>query len=214
VKKLALTIVIAVVLASSAGAQSADFAFHWSPSPTVDNQGQVRPDAVSYEVYVKRGSAAAALLATVSDTLYTLTAEPGIVHRLMVRALDGQGHPSAMSEASDPIYFETIADDDRGVPGAPPGAQLGSNYPNPFNPETRVVYGVPQTVAESDLVRLDIYNLQGQLVRRLAAERSPGWHEAVWDGKNDQGVVASTGMYLTRFTVGTMVTTGKMTMVK
>ncbi len=218
-KAMALKILIPVVLgpillAGAAMAQNVDYDFHWAPSPIIDGDGIVRPEAVSYQVFVRRGTATEELIATVVDTLYTLSAEPGIAQRLMVRAVDSEGRFSPMSLASDPIYFEAGEEENRGVPGMPPVAELGDNYPNPFNPETRVVYGVPESVTGDESMRLAIYNVQGQLVRNLEVDPTPGWHEAVWDGKDERGVVASTGLYLTRFMVGSMVTTGKMTMVK
>ncbi len=203
-----------ILLSGAAVAQNVDYRFHWAPSPIVDDGGLVRPEAVAYEVYVKQGTAAVELVATVTDTIYTHSAAPGVVQRLMVRAVDNQGRFSLLSEASDPIYFEGTEEETRGVPGMPLTAELGANYPNPFNPETRVVYGVPESVIGDEVMRLDIFNLQGKLVRRLDVDRTPGWHEVTWDGKDDRGVVTSTGMYLTRFTVGALVTTGKMTMVK
>lgn len=201
------------LLAGSTRAQNVDYDLHWAPSPPVDDNGNVRTEASGYEVYVQRGIAEEELVATVSDTIYTLSAEPGVVQRLLVRAFDSQGRLSKMSEPSDPIYFE-IEEDDRGVPDLPPTARLGDAYPNPFNPETRVVYGVPDNLSGDELMRLDIYNVEGKLVRTLDVDPTPGWHEVQWDGKDEHGVVGSTGLYLTRFTVGSMVTTGKMTMVK
>ena len=203
-----------VLAAGGADAQNMNFDLHWSPSPLVDGDGLVRPEAVAYEVYVKRGSASEELVATVADTLFTLSAEPGVVQRVMVRAVDAQGRLSIMSPPSDPIYFEAGDNDDRGNDGLPPVAEIRRNYPNPFNPETRIVYGVPATVSGNEAMRLEIYNVQGQLVRRLDVDPSPGWHEAVWDGKNERGSIEPTGMYLSRFSVGTMVSTNKMTMVK
>jgi hypothetical protein len=208
-------VLVAVVLlgAGSASAQNEDFAFHWGPSPLIDAQGNPRAPAVAYEVYVRRGSAPEELVATVADTVYTLSAEPGIVQRLLVRAVDAQGRFSVMSEPSDPIYFE-VGQNDRGPSDLPPQAQIRRNYPNPFNPETRIVYGVPADVTGEETMRMEIYNLQGQLVKRLAVDPTPGWHEVVWDGTDASGTVQPTGLYLTRFTVGATVATGKMTMVK
>jgi hypothetical protein len=194
----------------NAWAQPQDVYFHWAPCPVIDGDGIVRPEAVSYEVWLKRGDDLVEMIATVPDTTYLLSAEPGVTQRIRVRGLDRRGRKSALSEWSDPIYFENGQD----VVTAPRGAKLKGNYPNPFNPETRIRYGVPEDIQSGDVVRLEIFAVNGQRVRTLVANRSPGWHEAVWDGKDDRGLVASTGMYVTRFAVGGSVTTHKMTMVK
>ena len=213
-----IRIMLIVVLGGALGtggaeAQNVNYDFHWNPSPEVDSQGNSLPAAVAYQVYVKRGSAPEELVATVADTLYTLSAEPGVVQRLLVRAIDASGRTSRMSPASDPIYFESF-EQDRGGDEMPPVAEIRRNYPNPFNPETRIVYGVPAGVTGDEAMRLEIYNVQGQLVRRLDVDPTPGWHEAVWDGRNQSGSVEPTGMYLSRFSVGSMVSTNKMTMIK
>ena len=202
-----------ILLAGPSQAQNVDYDLHWAPSPPVDDEGGTYTEAKSYEVFVQRGADQEQLVATVGDTTYTLSAEPGVVQRLMVRVIDKNGQRSVMSDPSDPIYFE-VEEDNRGVPEMPPTIELGDAYPNPFNPETRVVYGVPENLTGNELMRLDIYNVEGKLVRTLDVDPTPGWHEVQWDGKDERGVVASTGLYLTRFTVGSMVTTGKMTMVK
>ncbi len=77
-----------------------------------------------------------------------------------------------------------------------------------------MVYGIPAEISDSDRVRLDIFSLDGRLVRTLDVDRTPGWHEVVWDGTDDRGRNQATGMYVQRLMVGTMVETRKMTMVK
>ncbi len=206
-----LFILLTVPLASPGWAQNQDFRFHWSPAPIVDEDNQVLSPAVQYEVWLKKGNNAEELVSTGRrDTTYTLSAEPGVVHRIRVRGVDAQGRRGTMSEWSDPIYFEEI----RGSQAPPLAAGLRGNYPNPFNPETTIRYGIPRGIQAEDVVRLDIYTLSGRRVRSFAAERAPGWHEAVWDGTDDHGQVQATGMYVTRLTVGSMVTTNKMTMLK
>ena len=152
----------------------------------------------------------AELVATVSDTTYLYSAVSGVSQRIRVRGIDELGLKSVMSDWSDPIYFEVGGD----IVTVPMGARLKPNYPNPFNPETRIVYGVPEDIQDSDVVRLEIFTVQGYLVRTLEIDRSPGWHEVVWNGRDNRGMVTSTGMYVTRFVVGNSVETGKMTMVK
>jgi len=209
-KILISAIILSILAASAALAQKQDFQFHWGASPVIDDDGIVRPEAVSYEVWLKMGDESAQMVTTVPDTTFWLTVEPGISHRIRVRGLDDEGRKSKLSEWSDPVYLEIGGD----ISTLPTGAQLKANYPNPFNPETRIVYGVPESIKSSDPVRLEIFTLQGHRVRTLQVDRTPGWHEVAWDGRDERGMVTSAGMYVTRFVVGTSVQTGKMTMVK
>ena len=203
-------LILAILTASAAMAQQQDIQFHWNPSPVVDEGGIIRPEAVSYEVWLRKGDDSDRLVATVSDTTYLFSADPEVSQRVRVRGIDAKGLKSVMSDWSDPIYFENGGD----IVSVPMGAQLKPNYPNPFNPETRIVYGVPEDIRDSDVVRLEIFTVQGYLVRTLQIDRSPGWHEVVWNGRDDRGMVTATGMYVTRFVVGNSVETAKMTMVK
>ncbi len=76
---------------------------------------------------------------------------------------------------------------------------LADNYPNPFNPTTTLQYALPQ-VAD---VALTVYNVLGQPVRTLVAERQAAGRYAVeWDATNDQGHRLSAGMYFYRLQAG------------
>lgn len=73
--------------------------------------------------------------------------------------------------------------------------RLYENYPNPFNPSTRIEYELPGRTH----VRLMVYDVLGRLVRTLVdAEQSSGRFSAIWDGTNDSGVQMASGMYLYR----------------
>ncbi len=209
-KILLSALILSILTTSAALAQRQAVNFHWSPCPVIDEGGIIRPEAVSYEIWLKRGNESELLVATVSDTTFILSVDPGVVQQIRVRGVDNMNRRSIMSEWSDPIYFEVDGD----IVTAPVGAQLKANYPNPFNPETRIVYGIPDNIKSTDVVRLEIFTVQGYRVRTLPVERSPGWHEVVWNGKDNRGMVTSTGMYVTRLVVGSSVKTGKMTMVK
>jgi hypothetical protein len=71
------------------------------------------------------------------------------------------------------------------------------SYPNPCNPETWIPYLLPK----DSIVTVSIYNLSGQLVRRLdLGERKAGRYvskdkAAHWDGKNEAGEVVASGIY-------------------
>lgn len=203
-------VLILLLVAQTAVAQDRDFRFHWAPCPLVDDQGNDCPAAVEYQVYLSRDGGFDELVATVlGDTTFTLNAEPGIVHRLRVAGVSADGRRSIKSEWSDPIYFE----ESRGS-SVPLAAGLQQNYPNPFNPETRLVYGIPGDITDGDRVQLDIFSIDGRRVRTMEIDRTPGWHEVVWDGTDDRGTVQGTGLYLTRLVVGTAIETQKMTMLK
>jgi hypothetical protein len=74
---------------------------------------------------------------------------------------------------------------------------LSQNTPNPFNPSTTIMFGVP----EASLVRVAIYGVDGQLVRTLVNRPiEAGMHEVVWDGKDFAGREVASGVYLYRMT--------------
>ncbi|NIA29130.1 MAG: T9SS type A sorting domain-containing protein, partial [Actinobacteria bacterium] len=84
---------------------------------------------------------------------------------------------------------------------------LSQNYPNPFNPTTTIRYQLPQVVK----VRLQIYNIMGQLVRTLVdGEKEPGYHAVIWDGRNDVGMGVGSGVYYYRLIAGEHVMVKKM----
>jgi len=79
--------------------------------------------------------------------------------------------------------------------GAPLPAlpELEQNFPNPFNPGTTIRFELKQAGATS----LEVYDLAGQRVRSLANRRylSVGSHEVIWDGRDEAGQVAASGVY-------------------
>ncbi|MBI3110494.1 MAG: M4 family metallopeptidase, partial [Ignavibacteriales bacterium] len=73
--------------------------------------------------------------------------------------------------------------------------RLFDNYPNPFNPSTRIEYELPTR----SHIHLAVYDILGQLVRTLVhAEQSTGRFSAAWDGTNNRGVQLASGMYIYR----------------
>lgn len=72
---------------------------------------------------------------------------------------------------------------------------LEQNFPNPFNPQTRIAFHLP----EKGYAQLEVYNVLGQKIRTLVdGELAAGAHEAIWDGLNDQGAQAAGGVYFYR----------------
>ena len=84
-------------------------------------------------------------------------------------------------------------------PEAPLVNMLFQNYPNPFNPTTAIDYSVAATC----FVEITIYDVGGRRIKTLVNEtREPGLHKALWDGRNDRGAPAATGLYFYRARIG------------
>lgn len=98
-----------------------------------------------------------------------------------------------------------------GISLIPLNFALGSNYPNPFNPETTI----PYQVGRRSLVSLEILNVLGQRIRTLVAgEQNTGQYAVSWDGTDDAGKSVATGVYMCRFHAGEFVATQKLLLVR
>ncbi len=93
----------------------------------------------------------------------------------------------------------------------PVATALAGVHPNPFNPQTTISYDL--TLAAK--VALEIYDVKGALVRRLVNETMPaGRHSAVWNGEDDAGRRAASGVYVARFSAGAHRDVRKLVMLK
>jgi len=102
----------------------------------------------------------------------------------------------------------TIGDEDIGLVK---GFALYPNYPNPFNPETRIRFQLPQKFG----VELVVYDMLGQRVRTLVTEiMDAGLHQVTWDGLNDDGNEVASGMYIYRIKAGGYFANQKMLLVR
>ncbi len=65
-------------------------------------------------------------------------------------------------------------------------------YPNPFNPVTTIAY----TLKNQCQAQILIYNIKGQLVRKLLNEtKSPGNYRLEWDSRDNNGTPCASGLY-------------------
>ncbi len=98
-------------------------------------------------------------------------------------------------------------------PGDPPVAfALRPAAPNPFNPRTTIRFDVP---AQGAPIELRIYDAAGRLSRTLLDQRLPGGrHAAVWDGRDDAGRPAPSGIYFVRLKAPGFLRTTKIALVK
>ncbi|MDD4223600.1 MAG: FlgD immunoglobulin-like domain containing protein, partial [Candidatus Cloacimonetes bacterium] len=107
-------------------------------------------------------------------------------------------------------YVININDIESAVPVSTT-SMLSQNYPNPFNPTTSIAYEIPT----DGLVSLDIFNVRGELVKRLLnTNKAMGKHSVVWDGKDNQGRHCSSGIYYYRLKSNGVSHTQKMLLLK
>lgn len=89
-----------------------------------------------------------------------------------------------------------------------------SNYPNPFNPNTRIAYTLPASAAREP-VRLEVFDVTGQRVRVLVdGVQEPGSHQVTWDGTDAAGVPVASGVYLYRLQAGSHIQVRQMLLMK
>jgi pimeloyl-ACP methyl ester carboxylesterase len=102
-----------------------------------------------------------------------------------------------------------------GLPTAsPPAATVLQSVqvaPNPFNPRTVIAYEL--TAART--VTLEVFDLRGRLVRRLAdGPRPAGRHAVTWNGVDGRGAGVAAGSYVYRLRAGEVEASGRLTLVR
>ncbi len=76
---------------------------------------------------------------------------------------------------------------------------LSQNYPNPFNAGTLFQYQLPQ----DGYISIQIYDLLGRKIRTLVAEHQiAGFHQIIWDGRDDDNELVGSGEYLCQMRAG------------
>jgi hypothetical protein len=70
---------------------------------------------------------------------------------------------------------------------------LSPPFPNPANPSTNIQYSIPSDGS----VRIEIFNILGQLMRSFSEEEKPaGLWNVPWDGRDTNGEIVTSGVYL------------------
>jgi len=143
----------------------------------------------------------------VSDIIYLdydIEAEETYTYYVTVVYNLGESEPSNEVE----VFITSVEDELFNVPHR---TELHANYPNPFNPSTKITF----SIKERDRVQIDVYNVLGQKVKTLLNdEKEPGLHSVVWYGKDDSGRNVASGIYFYRMTTSDYNRTNKMIFLK
>ncbi len=119
-----------------------------------------------------------------------------------------------------PITTDGFAFDDISVTGAlarpdsptlPAVFDVAQNRPNPFNPATTIQLALPEAAS----VRMRVFDISGRVVATLVDRQLPaGFHNVVWQGRDDNGARVASGIYFYRVEAPGHVVQRKMMLLK
>ena len=154
------------------GADPFDFAAYWSASGDFDGDGRMDP--------MPNG-----MVADGPANLRTST---------------GEGYNLSGAILAQHLPGVTVETDTTEVE-LPDRPTLGQNVPNPFNSGTLLEFQIPGGAPLRTFLR--VYNTGGQVIRTLVdGTFDPGVHTTVWDGNDEKGRPAPSGLYLSVLTAG------------
>ena len=122
--------------------------------------------------------------------------ETGNTYYYQLESVDYLGN----TEKFGPIPIMIPEDNGGEIPDVPVVYGLHSNYPNPFNPDTKISF----TPEEEGKVTINILNIKGQKIRTLvnetiASDEVGVLQSHIWNGKNNQGRYVSSGIYFYKY---------------
>ncbi|MDP8268816.1 MAG: choice-of-anchor J domain-containing protein [Candidatus Tenebribacter davisii] len=116
--------------------------------------------------------------------------------------------PDGESEFSNIVNVSIDAGDDILKPTV---TALTGNYPNPFNPTTKISF----SIKEAGPVSINIYNMRGQLVKTLVNnELENDYYEIVWNGRDNSNKSVASGVYFYKMKTQNYNSTKKMILMK
>lgn len=162
---------------------------------------------MAYKVYKRFNSGPFTFVQETTSTSFTdvISLVGDYKYYVTVRYLNTEGTPSDIVAFSYPF----VDNDDNNNPGLV--TRLNRNFPNPFNPTTTISFDI----AKAGSVKLNVYNVKGQLVRRLHnGDLASGNHRVVWNGRDESNRPVASGVYYYRLETRDYTKTNKMLLMK
>jgi endoglucanase len=113
---------------------------------------------------------------------------------------------TSISDVSDAVFEIDYPASVENRNAVPDKLQLFGNYPNPFNPQTTIKFGIP----EKGHVKLTVYNNLGQIVSIFVDEQMDSGYHKVLLNSNSFSTARSSGIYFYRIDFEQSIMTGKM----
>ncbi len=156
-----------------------------------------------------------ALVWAATDTTNSVQRYPGIAHDgvgIAYVSWTDERLPASTGKNREAFYKVGI-DVVTAVPvsEAPSLSRLLRNYPNPFNPQTRIQFALERDAH----VTLRVFDVHGRAVRQLVdSYLSAGPRTVDWDGKDQRGLTLPSGAYFLRLEGGGKYVTRTVNLVK
>jgi len=110
-----------------------------------------------------------------------------------------------------PISVNVSQNGDGGEPVIPAVTSLKSIYPNPFNPNTTVSFGL----VNAENVKIVVYNIKGEKVKTIVNRHmDEGTYRLPWNGTDDNGRSLASGIYTIKMTAGKYISTQNAVLMK
>ncbi len=144
-----------------------------------------------------------------STGVATLTAPNFLgITNLLIKAMDDS---NAFAQQTIVVKVENPTSVRNTIAELPKEFKLCQNFPNPFNIKTTIEYQLPH----QSYIELGIFNLLGQEVKSLIKqEKNAGYFNVNWDGRDSNGRLVNSGIYVLIFKVDEMVQTRKIIVLK
>jgi parallel beta-helix repeat protein len=168
-------------------------------------------DIAGYKVYLGRDTTRYSYTDTFDDGNVTQCIVGGLAcdstYRFAVTCYDRLGNESWYSREVTVTTVVAVPD----LVGVPTALRLEGNYPNPFNPQTNIVYSLPS----EGRAELAVYDVRGRrLVILVDRVEGAGRHSVVWNGRDENGSELASGVYFVRLEFGGDVQKRKIVLVR
>jgi len=186
--------------------------FSWTSTgniPGTNYKWKIKKLSGVYKSFVSDSNGTATRITIRKSKLDSLAAEFGMTSDSVICAWAGTGYVGNDSVTSD-VRLITLRSTTVGVNTissiVPAEHKLYTNYPNPFNPATKIKFEIPK----DEFVKITVYDLSGKAVSYLVNERlQAGVYETDFDGAR-----LASGTYFYKIETNNFVETRKMVLLK
>lgn len=129
----------------------------------------------------------------------------------LVFEVDNRCIPDNTTQRVETWWANTATINTDPEPLTPQQFAVYENYPNPFNPSTKIVFDLP----DEQYTTVTVWNLVGQKIATLySGDLQPGQHAFTFAGRDLNGNVLPSGIYFYRVDAGKYHSTKKMMLLK